>query len=274
MTWRATGWAKTKRTGSAAKKALLMVLADHCDQWGYAWPGQELLVKEAEVGERQVRNLLTELAEAGLMAIYQGRGVRGQRLNLYRLAFSPKPKREMQPDHPSLNRKFTLWKGKDRLAEISGGSPEKSSKPTGNIVRSHRKPIAGEPEGTRKQPCASGHTRDPERAARLNAPCEDGGEDVDAADASVNAVWREREETIRARIGNVQFNSWFCNAIPHADEDGVFILAVPSRFYADYINNHYSRNLAGILGRQEVRAEVHNYARLAAHKRKQVEGTA
>ncbi len=251
-----------------------MVLADHCDQWGYAWPGQELLVEETEIGERQIRNLLTELAVAGLMTIYQGRGVRGQRLNLYRLAFSPKPKRAMQPDHPSLDRKFTLWKGNDRLAEFSGGPPEKSSKPTGKIVQAHRKPTAGEPERTRKQPCASGRTRDPKGAARQNAPCEDEGANREVADASVNAVWREREEAIRAIIGNVQFKSWFCNAIPHADADGVFILAVPSRFYADYINNHYSRSLAGILGRKEVRAEVHDYARIAAHKRKQVEGTA
>ncbi len=251
-----------------------MVLADHCDQWGYAWPGQELLVEETEIGERQIRNLLTELAEAGLMTIYQGRGVRGQRLNLYRLAFSPKPKRAMQPDHPSLDRKFTLWKGNDRLAEFSGGPPEKSSKPTGKIVQAHRKPTAGEPERTRKQPCASGRTYDPDRVARRSAPCADGGEDGGVAEASVNAVWKEREEAIRARIGNVQFNCWFCDAIPHADEDGVFILAVPSRFYADNINNRYSRSLAGILGRKEVRAEVHDYARIAAHKRKQVEGTA
>jgi hypothetical protein len=274
MTWRASAWAKTTRTGSPSKKALLMILAEHCDQWGYAWPGQELLVEETEVCERQVRNLLAELAEDGFITIFQARGVRGQRLNLYRLAFDPAPKGEMPPDHPSLSKKFKLWKGTNPPAKSSGGPPEEFSKPTGNIVQTHRKPIAGEPEGTRKQPCASGRTRDLEGAARPNAPCEDGGEDGEVADAPVNTLWREREATIRARIGNVHFNSWFREAIPHADEDGVLILAVPSQFYADYINNHYSRNLAGILGRQDVRAEVHDYARIVAHKRKQVEGTA
>jgi len=274
MTWRATAWAKTKPTGSPAKKALLMVLAEHCDQFGYAWPGQELLVKEAEVGERQVRNLLTELAEAGLMAIYQGRGVRGQRLNLYRLTFSPKPNRAMRPDHPSLNKKFKLWKGKDPPAQLAGGSPEESSNPTGKIVQSHRKPTADEPEGTRKQPCASGRARDPEGPARPNALGGDSGEDGERPDPSVDALWREREETIRSRIGDVQFSCWFCDAIPHADEDGIFVLAVQSRFYAESINNLYSRILAGLLGRREVRAEVHDYARIAALKRKQVEGAA
>ncbi len=81
-----------------------------------------------------------------------------------------------------------------------------------------------------------------------------------------------RDPPIRARIGDVWFDAWFGDAIPHADEDGVYILAVRSAFMADHINNQFSRILAGLLGRREVRAEFHAFAKVAAHKRKQAEG--
>jgi hypothetical protein len=102
MSWQATSWAKGVKTGSPSRKAVLMILAEHCDQWGYAWAGVELIVEEAELGYRQVRRVLQELVKGGLIGICEpvkpGRG----RFNLYRFAYGASAKAgPMPPEHPS-----------------------------------------------------------------------------------------------------------------------------------------------------------------------------
>lgn len=125
-------------------------------------------------------------------------------------------------------------------------------------------------------PGAPGRARDPDGAAHPVAPEGEGGGDGDGEDEAppappVNALWRDREAAIRARLGTVEFDAWFGDAIPHSDDGAVYVLAVPGPFQADRINGQYSRILAAMLGRREVLAEFHPYAKVAAHNRKEAE---
>jgi hypothetical protein len=55
MSHRAMTWAVDQRTGSPARKAVLMNLADRADAVWLCWPGQKLIAKDTELGERTVR---------------------------------------------------------------------------------------------------------------------------------------------------------------------------------------------------------------------------
>jgi DNA-binding transcriptional ArsR family regulator len=67
MSHRAMTWAVDQRTGSPARKAVLMNLADRADAVWLCWPGQKLIAKDTELGERTVRRALDDLEKAGLL---------------------------------------------------------------------------------------------------------------------------------------------------------------------------------------------------------------
>lgn len=67
MSSTALNWAKNVTVGSAAKKAVLLVLADYCDEEWSCFPSQARIAEEAEVGERTVRRILAEWQEQGLI---------------------------------------------------------------------------------------------------------------------------------------------------------------------------------------------------------------
>jgi hypothetical protein len=67
MSLEAMLWAKKVRTGTASRKAVLLVLADYADESAECFPGQKLIAAETELGERTVRRLLAELEEVGLL---------------------------------------------------------------------------------------------------------------------------------------------------------------------------------------------------------------
>ena len=172
--------------------------------------------------------------------------------------------------------------GKKPPDKLSGGSeagpPDTEGRATGHGGSNHRTPMSGEPVTEPiTEPGAPGRARDPDGAARPDAPGGDGEEgaesDGEAPAPPVNALWRECEAAIRARIGDLDFDCWFVDAIPHADKADAYVLAVPSRFIADKIENGFSRILAGILGKP-IRTEVTDYAKAAAHRRKQAGGSA
>lgn len=60
-------WAVDQRTGSPARKAVLMNLADRADAVWLCWPGQKLIAKDTELGERTVRRALDDLEKDGLI---------------------------------------------------------------------------------------------------------------------------------------------------------------------------------------------------------------
>lgn len=69
MSVKAITWAKSVRTGSASRKAVLLVLADYAGVDNSAcWPSQETIAFETEMTERNVRRCLADLEKMGLIA--------------------------------------------------------------------------------------------------------------------------------------------------------------------------------------------------------------
>lgn len=101
----ALAWAKQQKTGSPARKAVLMVLADFADEDGKAWPSVRRIEEDTELSERTVRTAIKELKKAGLINIVhrtsEATGL--SRSNAYFLALKPVPQEEdsrVQELHP------------------------------------------------------------------------------------------------------------------------------------------------------------------------------
>lgn len=67
---------------------LLTVIAEHADERGLAWPGNECLARETTISERQIRRLLPQLEHDGLIQTVQTGNGRGHR-RIIRLLFTP-----------------------------------------------------------------------------------------------------------------------------------------------------------------------------------------
>jgi len=67
VSWKASAWAKEQTTGSPAKKALLLCLADYADEDNSCFPGQDRLATETEQSVRTVRRQLEDLEMRGLI---------------------------------------------------------------------------------------------------------------------------------------------------------------------------------------------------------------
>src|ERR1017187_996705 len=77
MSWQATAWAERQRTGSPARKVLLLILANYADEHGLCWPSQELLAFGTEQSLDTVQRQLRKLTAAGIISVAvrpQGRG--------------------------------------------------------------------------------------------------------------------------------------------------------------------------------------------------------
>jgi SOS-response transcriptional repressor LexA len=83
-------WAKKQKTGSPAKKCLLMMLADYADEDGCCWPSQETLARVTEQSIDSVQRQLKQLEDDGLVR-RRGRGVRNGRraVTIYALPMAP-----------------------------------------------------------------------------------------------------------------------------------------------------------------------------------------
>lgn len=70
MSYQATTWAASQRTGNPTLKAILMVIANRASvgEW-LAWPKLETIAREADVSKRTVQRALEKLRAMGLIAI-------------------------------------------------------------------------------------------------------------------------------------------------------------------------------------------------------------
>jgi hypothetical protein len=73
VSWQATAWAVRKRTGSASRKVLLLVLANYADEYGICWPSQEALEAEAEMSVDTIQRQSKVLKAMGLIRITRRR---------------------------------------------------------------------------------------------------------------------------------------------------------------------------------------------------------
>lgn len=63
-----------------------LALADHCDDQGICWPSQKYLAEKCKISERQVRRIIYQMVEDGLLFV-EVRAKQGKNNNRYRLIF-------------------------------------------------------------------------------------------------------------------------------------------------------------------------------------------
>ena len=80
------------------------------------------------------------------------------------------------------------------------------------------------------------------------------------------AVWRDNESAIRASVGDKAWRTWLLQLTPHADDGRVLVLAAPTRFMCDLIEERFGSALQQVVGR-EVKFIVTRYASPAARRR-------
>lgn len=80
-------WEHAQASGGAL--LVLLALADHADDEGYAWPNRETLSQKARLKERQVINVLATLTQAGDLAYLPGDGRGRQSLYCVLSGLSP-----------------------------------------------------------------------------------------------------------------------------------------------------------------------------------------
>lgn len=89
MSARAVTWAHAQSTGNAARKAVLVALADMADEAHSCWPPQAMLATMTEQSARSVRRHLSALEEAGLIIrAHRGGAAGGRTSDRYTLPVS------------------------------------------------------------------------------------------------------------------------------------------------------------------------------------------
>jgi Helix-turn-helix domain len=78
MSWQATAWAEKQKTGSPARKVLLLVLANYANDQGYCWPSQATIAAGTEQSLDTVQRNLKKLEADGLIIIERRRRASGQ----------------------------------------------------------------------------------------------------------------------------------------------------------------------------------------------------
>lgn len=98
MSWQCTSWAERQLTGSAARKALLLVMATYADAQGVTWVSQETLAAGAEMSTDTVQRQSRKLVELGLIEIKRLPKRRGQWQGFcYRLILSKETRPPTKP---------------------------------------------------------------------------------------------------------------------------------------------------------------------------------
>lgn len=284
------------RTGLEVKrKIVLLKFADHADDDGRnAYPSRPKVAAACGMSVKSVERIIGSLKKEGIL-IPEGEAEQGRGKTVNYRIDAARAAELYPPVDPKELEKRKKGVRQTPIDEECCASPEEKGDQQTPISEDPERGSAEAEKGDRTDPeggqscdprtfqnhqepsSAPGRARDPDGAAHPDAPDGEGGDEAAEGDDEppappVNALWREHEAAIRARFGDFDFKTWFADAIPHADKDGVYTLAVPSPFKADMINRQYSRTLASILGRRDVRAEFHPYAKAAAHNRKQAGG--
>ncbi len=191
-------WAAARTTGTPARKAVLLVLADTADAHGVAYPAVRHLVEVTELGERTVRRALADLEDAGLVRRHERRRASGrQRSSIYVLAPTDDDRGQMRPVHESDG--YSTWAETRPPATAAGGqaaaaAPRQTAAPAGDGCRSGT-PVSTEPP-LEPPLCSSSGARDDEQidepgcwpAAR--AALIDAGFTADEVDRSRSALIR------------------------------------------------------------------------------------
>ena len=115
MSYDAMAWARSVITGSPARKAVLMNLANRFnDTEGASWPSQRLIAEETEFSERTVRQAMSDLEDMNIIS----RKKRHNTTDLVFFPLMPKPGRPARLAGASGNPKQSQVIAEDHRQEL------------------------------------------------------------------------------------------------------------------------------------------------------------
>ena len=109
MSSQAVAWAIVHQAGGMSAKAVLLSLANYANEYGECWASQATIAEGAECSVRQVRRILSDLADRGLIERERRGGAgKGRETDMIRLRMRELPviltskrRQETQPDNLS-----------------------------------------------------------------------------------------------------------------------------------------------------------------------------
>ena len=134
----AMAWAWRVPVKSASERVVLVALADHSDDQGRCWPGQEGLAEKCCMHRVSVNRIVKRLADAGLVEIRHRAKEDGSRnSNLYRLPIQSNPE--------------SLWRANQSNPEYIQSNPEYGQSNSGLHKPSENHQIEPSESGARKR---------------------------------------------------------------------------------------------------------------------------
>ncbi|PZA12761.1 hypothetical protein DNX69_07675 [Rhodopseudomonas palustris] len=234
MSWQATAWAAKQVTGSPARKALLLALANYADAAGMSYPSQDTLARDTEQSTDTVQRQMKQLAALGLVRIEKRPAVKGQWPGLvYFLALPVAEMTEPQIAARSAPQSPAARNGRDRAAKATPAVPQNTPSPCRSYVRHEQK----EQIEQRGRARASA----PARAVPAERPqAIEGSERERSAFAGPLGAGGE---ALRRRIGDDRFAAWFSKVTLLSDADGEIVLSAPTSFVRDHIAAQFDADL-------------------------------
>lgn len=153
MSSQAVAWAIVMQAGGPSAKAVLMAIANYANEYGECWASQETLAEGAELKTRQLRTILSQLVERGLLERERRGGEgRGRQTDMIRLRMRELPAiltAKRRPSDTDNSNRQSLPEASNRQnlpPAIEGGA-------TGNLEGGNRQMVAGtkEPKNPRTQ---------------------------------------------------------------------------------------------------------------------------
>ncbi|MGP9814416.1 helix-turn-helix domain-containing protein [Rhodopseudomonas sp. NSM] len=227
MSWQATSWAAKQVTGSPARKALLLALANYADAAGMSYPGQDTLARDTEQSIDTVQRQMKHLAAIGLVRIEKRPAVKGQWPGLvYFLAMPVAEISEPQIAARSAPHSSASRSGGHRAAKHPPAVPQNAPSPGRTALRHEQiEQIELARGGARASATARAVPAEPPRAAE--------------GDLRKRSAFAGRlgagGEALRLRIGDDRFAAWFGKVELISEVDGEIVLSAPTAFARDHI---------------------------------------
>ena len=227
MSWTIVDRVFRTKVGSSSAKAVLIALANHCDErGGNCYPSQEVIEALTELSMDTIQRQLKELTGAGFITRKKRPAVRGR--------------------WASWTYQIILEKLVDRAAPCGAESTDDRAAPRGPVSSDQAAPCGlTEPH----------HAASPGRTVRLKPFTKPFNKPSRAREPIAHDGLGPLGAAIRGRIGADNFSSWFGGAsITAATLDSV-TLEVPSRFKASQIESRFGDDVLVCLRAQQATIE-------------------
>jgi hypothetical protein len=233
MAWVIVDRVLRTKFGSASAKAVMIALANHCDETGGScYPGQEVIQAETELSLDTIQRQLGDLVSAGIIDRKKRPSVRGR--------------------WASWCYQINLTKLIDQTAPCG---PDDRAAPCGQVSSDQAAPCGvTEPH----------HAASPGRTMRLKPVLKPINKPSRAREPSALDGLGPLGAVIRTRIGADNFSSWFRGAsIAGATEDSV-TLELPTKFNASQVESRFAGDVLACLQAQQSTIERVRFVAKAA----------